>query len=181
MDSVTIQVYPQVGVNAGPDQSILFDHSTTITATSSDPLATYLWLPSIGLEDSTSATTVANPEQTTTYLVYATNSNGCVDVDTLLITVIPKILVPSGITPNGDGVNDVWMIDMIGYYPNCEVEIYNRWGEKLFYSQGYPDSDRWDGTFKGKPLPTGTYYFIINLHDEVANTPPITGPITIMR
>jgi gliding motility-associated-like protein len=94
-------------------------------------------------------------------------------------TVISKI--PNGITPNGDGDNDVWKLDITSKYPNCEVEVYNRWGEKLFYSRGYPDSERWDGTFKGKPLPTGTYYYIINLHDEEQENLPITGPITLMR
>ena len=181
VDSVTIQVHPLLGLDAGPDQSILYDHSTTITAISSDPLATYLWYPSIGLQDTTLASTVAEPPVTTTYLVFATSSFGCIEVDTLVITVIPRIIVPSGITPNGDGVNDTWEIDMIGFYPNCEVEIFNRWGEKLFYSRGYPDSGRWDGNYKGKPLPTGTYYFVINLHDEATDLKPITGPITIMR
>ncbi|PIP54194.1 MAG: hypothetical protein COX07_06625, partial [Bacteroidetes bacterium CG23_combo_of_CG06-09_8_20_14_all_32_9] len=180
IDSVTIQVYPQVGVDAGPDQTIMSDHSATLIATSLDPLATYLWFPTTGLSDSTTATTIATPDLTTIYYILATNSNGCVEVDSVKITVIPKIIVPTGITPNGDGSNDVWIIDFIQFYPNCEVEIYNRWGEKLFYSRGYPDNERWDGNFKGKPLPTGTYYYVINLHDEI-EIKPLTGPITIMR
>ena len=114
------------------------------------------------------------------FYVIGKDINGCEEIDSVKVIVTPSIIVPTGITPNGDGSNDVWMIDFIGFFPNCEVEIYNRWGEKLFYSRGYPDSERWDGTFKGKKLPTGTYYFIINLHDEI-NTKPITGPITIMR
>ncbi|OFX41966.1 MAG: hypothetical protein A2X08_12575, partial [Bacteroidetes bacterium GWA2_32_17] len=180
VDSVIIQVYPQVGVDAGTDQTILFEHSAILTATSTDLSATFIWYPTTGLSDSTTATTTATPYLTTIYIVYATNSYGCVEIDSVTVTVIPKIIIPTGITPNGDGSNDVWIIDLIGYYPNIEVEIFNRWGEKLFYSKGYPDSERWDGNFKGKPLPTGTYYYIINLHDEI-DTKPITGPITIMR
>jgi gliding motility-associated-like protein len=101
-------------------------------------------------------------------------------MDSLIITVIPRIVVPTGFTPNGDGMNDDWEIDMIHLYPNCEIEVYNRWGEQLFYSLGYPASERFDGTYKGKDLPIGTYYYIINLHDEIF-TEPITGPLTIMR
>ena len=181
IDSVTIQVHPQITIDAGPDQTILFEHSATLTATSPDLSLTYFWNPTFWLSDSSSATTIATPLLTTTYYIFATNSNGCVESDSVKVTVIPAIIVPTGITPNGDGSNDVWMIDLIGLYPNCEVEIYNRWGEKLFYSRGYPDNERWDGTYKNKPLPTGTYYFIINLHDEEFDTKPITGPITLLR
>ncbi len=180
VDSVTIGVYSPFTVDAGINQSILYDHSTLLSGICSDPSATFLWMPFTGLEDSSSLATNAHPLQTTTYYLYATNANGCEVIDSVTITVIPKIRVPSGITPNGDGINDTWVIDMIELFPNCEVMIFNRWGEKLFYSKGYPTSERWDGTYKGKPLPVGTYYYIIVLHDE-AYPDPITGPITIMR
>ena len=180
VDSVTIGVYPQITVDAGADQTILYDHSTTLNGTCSDPNATFLWIPATGLEDSASAVTIAHPLQTTTYYLLATNANGCTVMDSVTITIIPKIRIPSGFTPNGDGMNDEWVIDLIELFPNCEVYIYNRWGEKLYYSKGYPPSERWNGKFKGKDLPSGTYYYIINLHDE-AYPDPITGPITIMR
>ncbi len=180
VDSVTIGVYPQITVDAGVDQTILYDHSTTLNGTCSDPNATFLWIPATGLEDSSSAITIAHPLQTTTYYLLATNANGCTVMDSVTITIIPKIRIPSGFTPNGDGMNDEWVIDLIELFPNCEVYIYNRWGEKLYYSKGYPASERWNGKYNGKDLPSGTYYYIINLHDE-AYPDPITGPITIMR
>ncbi len=180
VDSVTIGVYPSFTVDAGQNQTILYDHSTTMNATCSDPNATFLWIPSTGLQDSSSLTTLAHPLQTTTYYLLATNANGCTLIDSVTITVVPRIRIPSGFTPNGDGINDVWIIDLIELFPNCEVMIFNRWGERLFYSHGYPPSERFDGTYKGKPLPTGTYYYVINLHDE-AYKEPLTGPLTIMR
>jgi large repetitive protein len=123
---------------------------------------------------------MANPEVTTTYYLYITDEFGCMRSDSVVVTVRPVIIIPSGFTPNDDGQNDNWEIDMIDLFPDCEVEVYNRWGEQLFYSKGYPDSERFDGTYKGKLLPIGTYYFIINLHDELYPD-PITGPLTIMR
>lgn len=132
-----------------------------MNATCSDPNAIFLWIPSTGLQDSSSLTTLAHPLQTTTYYLLATNTNGCTVIDSVTITVVPRIRIPSGFTPNGDGINDVWIIDLIELFPNCEVMVFNRWGEKLFYSRGYPPSERFDGTYKGKPLPTGTYYYII--------------------
>ena len=79
---------------------------------------------------------------------------------------------------DGDGANDKWIIDGIEYYKNCVVQVYNRWGENLFTSVGYVE--KWDGTYKGKLLPVGTYYYVIDLHDPI-NTDTYTGPITILR
>ena len=76
--------------------------------------------------------------------------------------------------------NDVWEIALLNNYPNAEVQVYNRWGQLIFDS---PEGDmyaiKFDGTYNGKDLPVGTYYFVINLNDGI--TEPITGPITIMR
>lgn len=77
-------------------------------------------------------------------------------------------LIPNAISPNGDGKNDIWNLTFIEtYYPNAEIEIYNRWGQRLFHSTGYKIS--WDGTFEGAPLPVATYYYIINLNDPKRN------------
>ena len=94
------------------------------------------------------------------------------------LVVVPAIDFPNGFTPNGDGVNDTWVIDNIHLFPNCQVEVYNRWGEQLFISIGY--NTPWDGRYQGKDLPVGTYYYIINLNDPLF--PEVyTGPLTIMR
>ena len=114
------------------------------------------------------------------YILRGENIYGCYEYDSLTVTVIPELVFPSGFTPNGDGVNDVWEIDYVNKFPNIEIEIFNRWGEQLFYSKGYPDDNRWDGTFNGKDLPVGTYYFLIKLNDGI-HEKPITGPITIVR
>jgi gliding motility-associated-like protein len=94
---------------------------------------------------------------------------GCTDTARLslkILTVVNDIteLIPNVISPNGDGLNDIWRLDFIDiYYPKAEIEIYNRWGQKLFQSTGY--SNAWDGTYKGDALPAGTYFFIIDLKD----------------
>ena len=75
-------------------------------------------------------------------------------------------------------VNDEWTIDQIEQFPNCTVEIYNRWGTLLFKSTGY--NDKWSGMYKNKLLPIGTYYYIIELNDPKFPD-PITGPVTIIR
>ena len=94
---------------------------------------------------------------------------GCSDTATnkvLINTVENNIneLIPNAISPNGDGKNDIWVLTFIDkYYPEADIEIYNRWGQRLFTSHGYKIS--WDGTYQGAPLPVATYYYVIKLND----------------
>ncbi len=101
---------------------------------------------------------------------YATSYPGCpTTYDTLSIigTLCDGFdpLIPTMITPNFDGKNDLFIIDYLEQsYPECRVVIFNRWGSVVFESIGY--SSPWDGTFKGEPLPMGTYFYKIELNDE---------------
>ncbi|MGZ3754753.1 MAG: beta-propeller fold lactonase family protein [Mucilaginibacter sp.] len=95
---------------------------------------------------------------------------------TIIVRPTPVILVPNTFTPNGDGINDTWDIKYIESYPNCIVQIFNRYGTRLFYSKGYPIT--WNGRYNGKNVPDGTYYYIINLD---VNFKPIGGYVTIIR
>mgnify|MGYP000530714676 CR=1 FL=1 len=173
-DTVCITVEELPIANAGLDDNIFEFESTVLNATGG---GTYRWSPTTGLSDSTIFNPTASPDVTTTYYVTVTSPNGCTGIDSVTITVLPALNFPDGITPNGDGKNDVWIIDFIEEYPDNMVEIYNRWGELLFHADGYQQD--WDGTYQGKELPIGTYYYIIDLNDE--SKQPFTGPITILR
>lgn len=112
------------------------------------------------------------------YEIYVTDANGC--MDTLMLILKPSeltcIQVSNTITSNGDGINDTWIIDKMELYPNASVQIFNKWGNLLYVSKG--TYAPWDGTYNGSPLPSATYYYVINLSD---GSPAITGPITIIR
>lgn len=95
----------------------------------------------------------------------------------LTVTAVPlTVVIPNTFTPNGDGVNDTWDIKYIDSYPNCTVEIFNRYGESIYSSIGY--GTPWNGTYKGAALPTSTYYYIINLKN---GGEPLSGFIAIIR
>lgn len=109
------------------------------------------------------------------YLVtqYVYNALGCYDSTSVWIfinTVTNEIntLIPNAISPNGDGYNDVWKLEFINLlFPNATVEIFNQWGQQLFYSEGYDVP--WDGRYNGDDVPDGNYYYVINLNANLEN------------
>ncbi|MBI5541681.1 MAG: choice-of-anchor L domain-containing protein [Bacteroidia bacterium] len=118
------------------------------------------------------------------YIVTVTDFNNCNEIDTILIDV-PELPVeiPTVITPNGDGKNDDFEITNILGYSDISVEIFNRWGDKIFSFTGSgleytTSSNRWNGTRKGKDLPMGSYIFIIKLNN---GREPVTGVVSIIR
>jgi gliding motility-associated-like protein len=89
---------------------------------------------------------------------------------------ISSINISNTFTPNGDGINDYWIINGIAGYPAAEVQVFTRWGQKVFDSKGY--ATPFDGTYSGKKLPDGVYYYIINLN---SNCNLLSGSLTIIR
>jgi gliding motility-associated-like protein len=95
----------------------------------------------------------------------------------LNVTVgLSAVNIANTFTPNGDGINDYWQINNINNYPQALVQIFTRYGQKIFESRGY--SIPFDGTYKGQPLPSGVYYYIINLSN---NCNLLSGSLTIVR
>ncbi|MBI2271497.1 MAG: gliding motility-associated C-terminal domain-containing protein [Bacteroidetes bacterium] len=179
-DTVVVSANPLPVVDAGADKTIFSLQSTMIggAPTSIASGASFSWTPGKELTDSTAANPEASPLTTTLYKVVVRDANGCVASDTVRLTVLPEIVFNNGITPNGDGKNETWIIDNIQKFPKCVVEVYNRWGDLLFSSTGY--GTPWDGRYNGKDLPVGTYYYVIKLNDPLFPD-AFTGPITIMR
>jgi gliding motility-associated-like protein len=94
-----------------------------------------------------------------------------------VLNIVGKpLIVTNTFTPNGDGINDTWDIINIGAYPGCTVEVFNRYGEKMFYSTGY--AIPWAGKRNGANLPVGTYYYIIKLGTAIK---PLSGYLAIIR
>jgi gliding motility-associated-like protein len=113
-----------------------------------------------------------------TYWVKVLDTAGCESADTVVISPGNCLSgkIPNTFTPNGDGVNDTWIIKGLQSYPQCTVLIYNRWGQQVFSSIGY--AKPWDGEYGGKPVPFGVYYYVINL---TGSGPPLSGFVTVIR
>ncbi|TSJ39605.1 T9SS type B sorting domain-containing protein [Mucilaginibacter corticis] len=152
-----------------------------------NPVFTVKYTGFVNSEDSTQLTSL--PVVTTTagklspVGLYPINVSGAVATN-YTISYMPGVLEiisgtvnpPNAFTPNGDGINDNWEIKHLDLYTNCTVEVLNRYGQKVYYSNGYPIP--WNGKLNGTNLPVGTYYYIIKLGNS---TKPVTGYLAILR
>ncbi|KPK79210.1 MAG: hypothetical protein AMS27_18200, partial [Bacteroides sp. SM23_62_1] len=188
-DNVIITVYPPDSIEiydpSGKldlDTALYLVEGETYLIAATPGFSSYLWTPSTGLSDINTQGTYITPQTVAEeYIVYGTNIYGCISTDTLNVYMAREIdIIYTGFTPNEDGYNDTWHIPYAADYGDrFEVEIFNRWGERVFHSRGYGADQEWDGKFKGKDLPIGTYYYIIKIHDT--SYEPITGAVTIIR
>ena len=101
-------------------------------------------------------------------------SNAVIDSVFFVYTVAANIepcliTVYNGFTPDGDGINDNWIIENIENFPNNTVTIFNRWGNKIWSTSNYDNAaNRWDGKNQnGMTLPSGTYFYVIEIDGGV--------------
>jgi gliding motility-associated-like protein len=174
-DTMNVTIVPATPVSAGADKLTLQRTSVTLSPQVSEPDAEYLWTPNINLSNNRVRNPVFTGMSDQLYTLTVTNKYGCVTEDQVLVKVLRPITIPNTFTPNGDGVNDAWNIDELEEYPEASVDIFNRYGEKIHTSAGYYKA--WDGTFKGKPMPEGTYYYLIDT--KFGNI--YSGPISVLR
>jgi gliding motility-associated-like protein len=176
--TVTVTVAPGAVANAGPDATILAGDTYLMAATGS--AGTYLWTPSSALNSTSILTPVANPTTTTTYTLKVTTALGCIATDDVIITVVPYCVKPmDAFTPNGDGINDLWLVTNDNCIIRAKAQVFNRYGNKVFESNDYKNN--WDGTYKGKPLPDGTYYYKIYFTLVNGKEVFLKGSVTILR
>jgi gliding motility-associated-like protein len=169
---------PTVTIDADPSEIT----EGAITKLKASGLEDYLWEPGESLSDIAISNPIAKPKETTTYKVSGTGTNGCHGEATIEIIVrgeaIVNKLTPSNFfSPNGDAINNQWIVDNILTYPQCGINIYDDKGVKVYESKPYLND--WDGSFHGKPLPNGVYFYIIRCEGEESN--PRTGSITLLR
>ena len=138
----------------------------------------YFWTPSLYLDNPNILNPTARPTEDITYTLTVMSDDGCNKTvqDAVSVRVLKKISIPNAFTPNGDLVNDNWGIASLNTYPEVNVTVFNRFGQTVYKSRGY--NQEWDGSFDGKPLPVGVYYYIIDLK---IGKPVLKGSVTIIR
>ena len=109
----------------------------------------------------------------------------CSYYDTVVVNAESTIKPRKVFTPNGDGHNDTWKIAGMASYDKATIYVFNRWGGRVWQYSGTGreyDTKEWDGrNEKNKPVPSGTYYYVIQCSDGVLGGKKVTGPVTIIR
>jgi gliding motility-associated-like protein len=180
-DTVTklYTVYPNPTVDVGPDRVVLEGGSLVLPSLVTGNELQYLWTPALYLTLATNpAPTVINPLKDIGYRLTITSKGGCTATDSLFVKILSAIKVPNLFSPNGDGINDRWLIKNLDSYPDCSLQVFTRNGQLVYESRRYTDATAWDGTLKGKPLPFDTYYYILQAG---SGRKPITGYVTIIK
>ncbi len=156
-DNVTVTVYALPTANAGPDDSINTGGSVQLVGTGG---VQYFWTPAAGLSNANLYNPVASPDSTTNYVLTVTDLFGCVNTDTVRITVIgyeKPWWIPSAFTPDGNGHNDILYVRGGGFV-TFEFSIYNRYGELLFLSKDI--NKGWDGlSMTSGDIPPDAYVY----------------------
>ena len=177
---VEVDIHPLPIVDAGPDTTIWRDTHAELHGTTNAP--TYFWDASTWLENASMLSTSASPPFTTAYYLFGIDQYGCQNKDSVLITVVPhtELLIPTGFSPNGDGVNDEFkVVRSLNIDKLIEFAVFDRWGEKIFSTDNIDEG--WDGTHQGRPSPLGVYVWMVMAETKDGQQITKKGNVTLLR
>ncbi|HEV8273365.1 MAG TPA: gliding motility-associated C-terminal domain-containing protein [Chitinophagaceae bacterium] len=179
--ATTVTVYPLPLVIASKSNDI--DCSNDRSQLNATGAAQYSWSPASSLNNPSIFNPVANPATTTDYIVRGVDANGCINTDTVKVSVLAGnkggYLMPTAFTPNKDGLNDCYRVSHWGIIENIELSIYNRWGQLVFFTK---DSNQcWDGTFKGLPQDPGVFVYMVKANTSCEKNIFRKGTFVLIR
>lgn len=179
--TVNISIKPNPVISAGPDKTIVDGDQVQLNGSSAANAVSIAWTPAATLTNANSYTPVAKPATTTTYTLTVRDNNNCTSTDAAIVTVIPYCMkVMNAFTPNGDGMNDRWLVtNGAPCTNNIKVGVYNRYGNVIYTNNNYAND--WDGTFNGKPVADGTYYYTVTFRTITGKLITLAGDVTILR
>jgi len=161
---------PPVAVVLPQDTTIILGDSIVIpSVTNMMDSITYQWTPSDYLNCIDCDRVISHPTFSTTYTLVVTDENDCTASDEILILIdkAREVFIPNAFSPNGDGINDIFMI-----YSNGGVEeiltfrVFDRWGELVFEDNNFQPNDithGWDGMFLGKFMNPGVLVYMAEI------------------
>jgi gliding motility-associated-like protein len=166
--SITISFLPDPVLNVN-DTTICVYKNQTVVLTAPEGFAHYLWNA-----QSAGQTYTVTSVQTVNLTV--TDANGCQATQQIHVTEqCPEVEIPNTFTPNGDGINDTWIIDGINNDPTVSLKVFNRYGALIYKSNGY--ASPWNGEYNGGKVPAGVYYYVLSVKKGKKT---FSGSVTIL-
>jgi len=181
-DTVLVTVLPKVNAFAGNDTAVVVGQPLQLNATGGEG---YFWYPPTALSNVIVSNPVAVYDgsfDSIRYWVRVTDESGCLDSASLLVKIFkvnPQIFVPTGFTPNGDGLNDVVRPIAVGIERIEYFRIYNRWGQLVFSTS--VNGHGWDGRIGGKTQSTNTFVWMVKAVDYLGRPVFQKGTVTLIR
>ena len=157
IDSVQVLAFPTANIVVYSDTTIYRGKKATLWAKGA---VNYWWTDSSTLNVGNGDTVIGRPLETRMYYVSGTDSNGCDDMDSVLVTVVdpPLVKVPNLITPNGDNENDFWDLTELADLFLFDIRISDRQGKLVFNTGNYQND--WKAIDnQGTDLPPGIYFY----------------------
>jgi gliding motility-associated-like protein len=178
-DSILITAYSAPLINIQPIDTTIARGDSISLSTICNPTYSYLWNSTLIPSDNNLCSLLIFPLEQTDYTLIVTDTiTGCINNGSVSVYVDDiELIIYNTITPNGDGINDIWTILNLEKYPDHEVDVYNRAGSLVYSAKPY--NSTWDGKYNNKPLPTGTYYYVIRLNNEKGNVE--FGSVSILK
>ena len=180
---VRVNVWKLPKANAGPDLQTITGYPIQLRGSASGTNISHVWSPAQNmnfpgdLRPIVTLTPTSFP-QTYNFRLDVSSNFGCgTSGDEMTVTVYETVKVPNTFTPNGDGYNDTWDIELLKNFTEASVEVYNTAGSLVYKSNGY--SQPWDGKRNGQVVPAGTYYYTIDL--KVLNAKKLVGYVTVFK
>lgn len=177
-DTVTVFVQPPVIAFAGKDTIAMLNRPHQLTATGG---TSYLWSPAAELNDPTLQSPLATLSNDTRFIVLVRDIAGCEGMDTVFVKVYegPTYYIPNAFSPNNDGRNDIFRPIPSGMKTTEYFRVFNRFGELIFETNQWLKG--WDGTYRGKAQPQGTYVWMVKGRDESGKVIEQKGTVVLLR
>jgi gliding motility-associated-like protein len=142
----------------------------------------YTWMPKDRLRYEPDGRMFVVITQPSTFSVIARNEYNCVDSDAITFDRIEpccNFSYPNAFSPNGDGRNDKFRVLMYGNEQSYELSIFDRWGQRVFYT--FDPKAGWDGTANGKPCEVGTYFYHLRARCLTGRDEDYKGDVILIR
>jgi gliding motility-associated-like protein len=178
IDSVVVKGSDNPVITMIGDTTIFEEDGAQLYVNTDIPATSYDWNPPFSLDNRSVQTPYARPDENTVYTVRVTTADDCFTEGSVTITVINGLKIPGAFTPNGDGQNDTWEIKNLEQFDNHSIVVYDGYGSEVFSSSN--TYTPWDGTYDGRALSVGSYYYIINYTVDGQSTTQ-SGIISILR
>ena len=173
--SVFVSLFPAPTVLASPDQMIEYGDLVSLYAIGS---GVFTWTPDIYVQATDGAWLFVQPEETTTYTVQLTDTNGCKVTDVVTVVLDGALYVPNTFTPNGDGINDQFFA-LGKEITDFRLSVFDRWGERIFEAAALEGF--WDGTYNGVESPIDTYVWRVDYSERNGDDHVLFGHVNLVR